>query len=384
MQHRQRKDQRSFLPVGAAAAAAVVAVTGGVLISTLGEGDSERGAARGDKPTQSPTARIDCARQGKVPGSGSTAQQNAMKRWIEEYERACPGVRVAYNPIGSGAGVAQFLQGTTAFGGTDGALDPDDVEFSQGACPGGHAIDLPMVGGPIAIGYHLPDVHDLVLDAPTLARIFDSRITRWNDPAIRRLNPDAALPDLVIRPVHRSDSSGTTQNLNAYLADAAPDQWPYPADKSWHGRGGDSADGSVGVASEVMSTGGAIGYFELSFASKRHIDTVRIDTGAPEPVAASPQTASAGIASAEVVGRDHDLTLKFDYGTSAPGAYPIVLVTYEIVCDKGNDRELLPALKSFLAYTASEEGQKLLPGIHYAPLPENVAAQVRQVIGTLS
>ncbi|WP_240138227.1 phosphate ABC transporter substrate-binding protein PstS [Streptomyces sp. MUM 178J] len=383
MRHRRRKDRRYLLPVGAAAVA-VAAVAGGVLVLTKGDGGSDRAAARDDGPAEPPAARIDCARQGKVPGSGSTAQSNAMKRWIEEYERACPGVRIAYNPIGSGAGVAQFLQGITAFGGTDGALDTDDVASSRDVCPGGHAIDLPMVGGPIAIGYHLPDVHDLVLDAPTLARIFDSRITRWNDPAIRRLNPRAALPDLAIRPVHRSDSSGTTQNLNAYLAGAAPDQWPYPAEKSWHGRGGDSADGSVGVASEVMSTGGAIGYFELSFASKRHIDTVRIDTGAAEPVEASPETASAGIASARVVGEDKDLSLKFDYGTSAPGAYPIVLVTYEVVCDKGNDKKMLPALKSFLAYTASEEGQKILPGIHYAPLPESVAAQVRKVIGTLS
>ncbi|WP_409474608.1 phosphate ABC transporter substrate-binding protein PstS [Streptomyces sp. HC307] len=382
MRHR-RKDRRGvLLPVGATAAAAAVALAGALLISMKSEDGTDA-----DRNTSSagPVARIDCAKQGKVPGSGSTAQQNAMKRWIKEYEQACPGVRIAYNPLGSGAGVNQFLRGGfKAFGGTDGALTPVDVERSREVCPGGRAIDLPMVGGPIAIGYNLPDVDDLVLDAPTLAKIFDSRITRWNDPAIQKLNPGVVLPELPIQAVHRSDNSGTTQNLNAYLAGAAPAQWPYPAEKSWQGKGGSSADGSDGVVSEVASTSGAIGYFELSFATARKMDTVRIDTGAAEPVEASTTTASAGIAAAEVIGKGKDLTLKFDYGTSAEGAYPIVLVTYEIVCDRGNDKEVLPALKSFLAYTASEEGQKILPEIHYAPLPENVAEQVREVVATLS
>ncbi|KUL31892.1 hypothetical protein ADL12_24725 [Streptomyces regalis] len=360
-----------------------VALAGALLIKMKSEDGDDTDRNTSTAPPA--VARADCAKQGKVPGSGSTAQQNAMKRWIKEYERSCPGVRIAYNPVGSGAGVNQFLLGGfTAFGGTDGALKPVDVEQSRAVCPGGRAIDLPMVGGPIAIGYNLPGVNGLVMDAPTLAKIFDSRITQWNDRAIQQLNPGVNLPNLSIKAVHRSDDSGTTQNLNAYLAGAAPAQWPYPAEKSWQGKGGSSADRSDGVVSEVTSSVGAIGYFELSFATARKIDTVRIDTGAAEPVEASTTTASAGIAAAEVIGKGKDLTLKFDYDTLAAGAYPIVLVTYEIVCDRGNDKEVLPALKSFLAYTASEEGQEILPEIHYAPLPENVAEQVRGVVATLS
>ncbi|MET8299483.1 substrate-binding domain-containing protein, partial [Streptomyces sp. NPDC005180] len=83
-----------------------------------------------------------------------------MKRWIDQYQRACPGVRIAYNPIGSGAGVAQFLRGATAFGGTDSALGEQDVEISRTFCPGGRAIDLPMVGGPVAVGYSLSGIND--------------------------------------------------------------------------------------------------------------------------------------------------------------------------------------------------------------------------------
>ncbi|MFE7774058.1 phosphate ABC transporter substrate-binding protein PstS [Streptomyces sp. NPDC057445] len=382
MEHRRRKNRRGFLPVGAAVAAVACAVTGAVVIAMSQLGDSADSDGR--DVSLPPPARIACAEEGKVAGSGSSAQKNAMERWIKEYQRACPSVRIAYNPVGSGAGVAQFMRQATVFGGTDGALKPADVERSEKVCPGGKAIDLPMVGGPIAIGYNLADVNDLVLDAKTLAKIFDSGITNWSDPAIRKLNPGVKLPDLRIRAVHRSDDSGTTQNLNAYLSGAAPREWPYPKEKAWQGKGGHSAAGSDGVANAVRNTEGTIGYFELSFATGLKIPTVGIDTGASKPVAASPETASAGIATAEVVGKGDDLSLKFDYATRAEGAYPIVLVTYEVVCDKGNPAETLPALKSFLTYTAGEEGQRILPANHYAPLPEKVAVRVRQVIDTLS
>ncbi|MGW0534014.1 phosphate ABC transporter substrate-binding protein PstS [Streptomyces sp. NPDC003032] len=346
----------------------------------LGEGDGDDHASA----VPAAVAGIDCAEAGKVQGTGSSAQQNAMKHWIKEYQRACPGVRIAYNPIGSGAGGAQFLRGATAFGGSDSALKGDEVDLSKKVCRGGRAIDLPMVGGPIAIGYDLPGVDDLVLDAPTLARMFDGRITSWDDPRIQRLNPGAELPSMPVRPVHRSDDSGTTQNFQAYLAGAAPEVWDHPAGKAWQGRGGASASGSSGVASEVTSGFGAIGYFELSFARARDIKTVSIDTGAPAPVEPTPTTASAGIAAARVAGKGKDMTLKFRYGASTPGAYPIVQVTYEIVCDKGNRKETLPALKSFLGHTASEAGQEPLSRLHYAPLPESVAGQVRDVIRTLA
>ena len=236
-----------------------------------------------------------------------------------------------------------------------------------------------MVGGPIAVGYNVPGVDDLTLDAPTLAGIFDSRITTWNDPAIQELNPGAERPSLPIQAVHRSDGSGTTQNFQAYLAGAAPEVWLHPAERAWQGRGGGSANGSDAVASAVSSTAGSIGYFELSFADELDIKTVAIDAGASEPVAAS-----AGIAAAEVVGQGKDLTLKFDYRTSTEGAYPIVLVSYELVCDTGNLPDTLPALKSFLTHAASDEGQIPLPKIHYAPLPESVAIEVSEIISTLS
>ncbi|MGP3638320.1 phosphate ABC transporter substrate-binding protein PstS [Streptomyces sp. 24-1644] len=359
--------------------AAASVVVGALLLAGCGSHGADDAAA-----PKEPVPDIACAEGGQVRGSGSTAQQNAMSRWMQQYQLACPEVQLVYNPLGSGAGVAQFQRGASAFGGTDEALSPEDVEGTREVCSGGQAIDLPMVGGPIAIGYNVPGVTGLVLDAPTLARIFDSRITRWNDPSIQRLNPGKKLPDLAVVPFHRTDDSGTTQNLNAYLKGAAPTRWPYPAGKKWQARGGESASGSDEVSSTVIRTDGAIGYFELSFAVKRKIDTVRIATGAAEPVAPSTTSASVGIAEAKIAGTGKDLTLRFDYETSAEGAYPIVLVTYEIVCDTGNRADTLPALKSFLTYTASEEGQEQLHSIHYAPLPDSVATEVREVVSSLS
>lgn len=374
MQHRLTS-RRYLLGAG------VTAVAGAVLLTACGLGDA---ADEDPPPTKATTSRIACAQKGQLPASGSSAQQNAMAHWMREYQRACPGVEIRYVPVGSGAGVAQFLRGATVLGGTDSALKPNEVEDSREVCPGGRAIDLPMVGGPIAIGYNVSGVENLVLDAPTLAKIFNSEITTWDAPAIQRLNPGLRLPAIPISALHRSDDSGTTQNLNAYLAGAAPDEWPYPKTKAWQAKGGNSAPGSDGVATQVGATDGAIGYFELSFAKAGKIPTVRLDTGAPEPVAVSAETASAGIAAGQVAGTGKDITLKFDYSTKAAGAYPIVQVTYEIVCDKGTPADVLPALKSFLTYTAGPEGQKDLPRIHYAPLPEAVADQVRTVIRTLS
>ncbi|GGR87430.1 phosphate-binding protein PstS [Streptomyces aureoverticillatus] len=379
MQHRRRGKRSLLLPVGVAAA--VVAAAGGAL-AWVWEADSS--APESGVPTPPPAvADAACAERGKVPGSGSSAQQHAMKYWIKQYERACPPVRIAYNPLGSGAGVAQFMRGATSFGGSDTPVDPEKAKPAEGVCPGGRAINLPMLGGPIALGYNVPGVDDLVLDAPTVARIFDSKITTWDHPAIRKLNPDATLPSMPIKAVHRSDDSGTTQNLQAYLADAAPEAWSHPAEKAWQGRGGISASGSDLVAKTVNSTVGSIGYFELSFTSKFQMQSVRIDTGGSEPVPATTKTASAGIAAAEVVGAGKDMTLKFDYRTAADGRYPIVLVSYEIVCDRGNKPDTLPALKSFLTYTASPAGQRPLSRIHYAPLPESVAAEVRKVVRAL-
>jgi phosphate transport system substrate-binding protein len=322
---------------------------------------------------------------GTLLASGSSAQANAMEVWVNTYQANCDGSQINYKPTGSGAGIVEFLQGTTAFAGSDSLLTDAEVAESRSVCSQGsgqqgEAIHLPMVAGPIAIGYNLPGVDDLVLDAATAARVFDSEITRWNDPAIAELNPGTRLPDLPITPFHRSDGSGTTDNFTSYLHASAPDAWPYEPDKNWRGHGGQAAEGSSGLVGMVQQNEGAIAYFELSYAHQNDITTARIDTGASRPVTASVENSSNAVAQAEVIGSGRDLALELDYATREESAYPIVLVTYEIICDRGNNPDTLPLVRAFLRYTASPEGQEQLAEIDYAPMPDDIIRQVRQTI----
>ncbi|MGK5631900.1 phosphate ABC transporter substrate-binding protein PstS [Streptomyces sp. URMC 123] len=365
-----------------ALAVGAVAVSSALVLTACGSDDNTK--ANGGDAGKTAPGNIKCGGKGQLLASGSSAQKNAMDLWVKNYQQACAGTEINYKDIGSGGGITEFLQGTTGFAGSDSALKPEEVTESKKICKGGQGINLPMLGGPIAIAYKLSGVDDLVLDAPTLAKIFNSEIKKWDDEAIKKLNPNAKLPSTEIQPYHRSDESGTTQNLGKYLKASAPDVWKYEAEKSWPAKGGQSANGSSGVAAQVKQVEGAIGYFELSYATSAKLNTVKINTGAATPVEATSENASKAIAAAKIVGKDKDLALKLDYATKAEGAYPIILVTYEIACDKGNKPETLESVKSFLNYTASEDGQKVLAGAGYAPLPAEIAAKVREIVPTLS
>ncbi|WP_137994355.1 phosphate ABC transporter substrate-binding protein PstS [Streptomyces vilmorinianum] len=369
-----------------ASAIGALVVSGALVLSACGS-DNNTGTTPDGEKTSAAASNIKCDdAKGQLLAAGSSAQKNAMDLWVKNFQAACSGVEVNYQSIGSGGGITKFNQGQVAFAGSDSALKDEEVAESQKICTGGgKGINLPMVGGPIAIGYKLSGVDNLVLDASTIAKIFDTKITKWNDPAIAKLNPGAKLPDSTIQAFHRSDESGTTQNLGKYLSTAAAADWKYdPKSKSWPAPGGQAANGSSGVATAVKDAEGSIGYFELSYATANKISTVSVNTGASAPVAATTENASKAIAAAKVKGTGSDLALSLDYATKAEGAYPLVLVTYEIACDKGNKAETLPTLKAFLNYAISEDGQKVLSDAGYAPMPAEIAAKVRQIVPTLS
>ncbi|MDX3087599.1 phosphate ABC transporter substrate-binding protein PstS [Streptomyces jietaisiensis] len=373
----QRKNRLRALSLG------VVAVSGALALTACGSDDTGS-TGDGDASAAANTSSIKCDdAKGQLQASGSSAQKNAVDAWVKQYVRACKGVQINYNPSGSGAGVTAFLGGQTAFAGSDSALKPEEVTASKKVCSGGQAVDLPMVGGPIAVGYNVPGVDNLVLDAPTLAKIFDSRITTWDDEAIKKLNPDAKLPSTKIQAFHRSDESGTTDNFTKYLIAAAPDDWKYEGGKAWQAKGGQSAQGSSGLAQQVKQTEGAISYFELSYAGDG-INAVRLKTDAADPVEATVDNATKAISAAKITGTGKDLALEMNYKPTEAGAYPLTLVTYEIVCDKGNKAETLPATKSFLGYIASEDGQKQLADAKYAPIPEEIITKVRETVSNLS
>jgi len=361
-----------------------LAVSGALALTACGSDDNGGKTNGGDNTASASTSSIKCdGAKGQLLADGSSAQKNAIDAWVKAFTAACQGVQINYKGGGSGAGVTAFTQGSVAFAGSDSALKPEEVTASKQVCSGGQGIDLPMVGGPIAVGYNVPGVDKLTLDAPTLAKIFDSKIKNWNDQAIAKLNPGVKLPDLKIQAFHRSDESGSTDNFTKYLIATTPENWKYSGGKAWQAQGGQSAPQSAGVAQQVKQTSGAISYMELSYA-KDGINTVSIDTGASAPVAPSSDSATKAIADAKVVGTGSDLALKMNYLTKADGAYPITLVTYEIACDKGNKSDTLATTKAFLTYIASEEGQKVLPGIDYAPVPADIIAKVRTTIASMS
>ncbi|MER6631775.1 phosphate ABC transporter substrate-binding protein PstS [Streptomyces sp. NPDC000987] len=373
----QRMNRRA-LALGA------LAVSGALALTACGSDDTGGGKDGGKSASSTAGASsIKCDdAKGQLLSDGSSAQKNAIDAWVKNFSQAC-GVQINYKAGGSGAGVTAFTQGQIAWAGSDSALKPEEVAASKKVCSGGQGIDLPMVGGPIAVGYNLSGVDNLVLDAPTLAKIFDSKITKWNDAAIKKLNPGVKLPDLKIQAFHRSDESGTTDNFTKYLIAAAPDNWKYEGGKAWQAKGGQSAAQSSGVAQQVKQTNGAIGYFELSYVGDG-VKAVSIDTGASAPVAPSSDSATKAIADAKVVGTGKDLSLQLNYATKAEGAYPITLVTYEIVCDKGTKADALPNVKSFLRYIASEDGQGMLTDLKYAPIPADIITKVRTTIEGLS
>ncbi|MFI1472123.1 phosphate ABC transporter substrate-binding protein PstS [Streptomyces wuyuanensis] len=367
-----------------ATALGALAVSGALVLTACGSDDNTGGTGgTGEKTSAASNIKCDDAK-GQLMASGSSAQKNAMDLWVKNYMNACTGVEVNYKSSSSGEGIVAFNQGTVGFAGSDSALKPEEVAESKKICKTGQGINLPMVGGPIAVGYNLPGVDSLVLDAPTIAKIFDTKIKKWNDPAIAKLNPGVKLPDTTIQAFHRSEDSGTTQNLGKYLGKAAPNEWKYEAEKKWPAPGGQAAQGSSGVAAQVKQVPGAIGYFELSYAKSQDIPAVSIDTGASAPAEATSENASKAIAAAKIKGTGKDLALDLDYTTKAEGAYPLVLVTYEVVCDTGNKPETLGTVKSFLSYTASDEGQKILTDAGYAPIPTEINAKVRETVNGLS
>jgi phosphate transport system substrate-binding protein len=377
----QRKNGVRALTVGA------VAISGALLLTACGS-DNNNASSNASSPAPSSSSSIKCAANGgQILASGSSAQQNAMDLWVKNYQAACSGATINYKASSSGEGIVDFNQGTDAFAGSDSPLKPEEAAASKKVCAGGTGISIPMVGGPIAIGYNLSGVDNLVLDATTIGEIFNSKITYWDDAAIKALNSGVTLPHTKIQAFHRQDDSGTTDNLTKYLGTAAPKAWPYPHAKPFPSKaGGQSAAKSAGVAAQVKQSNGSIGYFEVSYATANSIKTAKINTGASAPVEATAANASAAIAQAKVVGTGSDLSLDLSsaYTTKADNAYPITLVTYEIACDKGNKAATLPLTKSFLTYIASDAGQQVLPDAGYAPLPAELVTKVRSAVSALS
>lgn len=319
-----------------------------------------------------PADAVGCGGKATVTAEGSTAEQNAMAAFNQVWGQYCPGKNVEYNSTGSGAAREQFIAGHVDFAGADSPLNPDQIRPAANRCNGNPAWNLPLVFGPVALVYNLPGVNALIVNGDALAKIFDGTITNWNDPTLVALNSGVALPDIPIAPIYRSDSSGTTDNLQKYLMAAAPRSWSRGVGAEFQGGVGEGAATSAGVIQAVLTTPGAIGYVEKGFADQSGLPFAQINTG-NGPVALTTDTARAAVNSVAFPADGNDLILDVNamYATKLPHAYPLVLASYEIVCSKGYDPGTVRAIKSFLGVAATK-GQTEVLSIGYVPLPDKV------------
>lgn len=368
-------------PFGIAASAAAIAA---LTLSGCGSDDNAPATGTSGAATSGSAASAECGGKNSLTAEGSTAQQNAIAEFNNAWGQVCPGKNLSYNPTGSGAGREQFIAKQVDVAGSDSALKGDQVAAAAERCGGNPAWNLPLVFGPVAMAYNIEGADKLVLNADLLAKIFSGQITKWNAPAIAALNEGTTLPDETITPIYRSDSSGTTDNFQKYLAAAAPEAWTKGDGSEFNGGAGEGAQKSSGVVQAVQATPGSIGYVEKGFAQQAGLPYAQIDSGAGA-VELTDDTAAKAIDAAKFAAEGNDLTLDLNslYGSQEPGAYPLVLATYEIVCSKGYDADTAAAVKSFLT-VAANEGQADLSAAGYVPLPNAFKERLLTSIDAIS
>jgi phosphate transport system substrate-binding protein len=336
-------------------------------------GDSSKKSADSGTAAQSTTSGAD------LTGAGATFPYPLYSKWFSDYA-AKTGVKINYQPIGSGGGIRQLSEQTVDFGATDAPMT--DVELAK--AKGGPVLHFPTVLGAVVIIYNLPELaQPLKLNGETIAAIYQGQITKWNDARIAALNSGATLPASDILVVHRSDGSGTSYVFTDYLAAVSPAwaakpgkgkevQWPV----------GLGAKGNDGVAGQVKQTPGAIGYTELAYATQNKLDAASIANAAGEyvaPTIASVTAAAAGAASKLPATTDYRVSI-----VNAPGkgVYPISSFTWIIVYEKQSNADKGKKLVDFLRW-ALTAGQGMASSLDYAPLPDAMRSALVTRLGTI-
>ncbi len=320
---------------------------------------------------------------GTLSAAGSSGQTAAMAAWQAGYQARQPDVTVNYDPVGSGAGREQFLSGAIPFAGSDNYLDEEESEQATDVCGPDGALNLPVYISPIALPFNIEGVDTLNLSPEVIAGIFNQDITNWNHDAIAADNPHVELPDLDITVVNRSDDSGTTENFLAYLSAAAPEAWPHEPDGSWPVEGGEAANGNSGIIEVVIAANGSIGYTDASAAGP--LDTANVGVGGEFVDYSAEAAATVVDNSAQVEGRgEHDLAIELARDSTEPGTYPIVLVSYLIVCTQYEDPTQADLVTSFLGYVASEEGQAdAAEAASSAPISDDLRGQIEEAVESI-
>jgi len=312
-----------------------------------------------------------------ITGAGATFPYPLYSKWMHEYNKQHPNVRINYQSIGSGGGIRQITANTVDFGASDAPMKDDELANAPGKL-----LHIPMTLGAVAIVYNADGVESgLKLDAETLTAIFLGDIKKWNDPKIAALNPGVKLPGQDITVAYRSDGSGTTAVFTDYLAKVSP-AW---ADKVGQGKSvkfptGLGAKGNEGVAGQIKTTPGTIGYVELAYAMQTGLTYVELKNKDGAFVAPSLEGISASAAGA-IADMPADYRVSI---TNAAGdaSYPIAAFTYILVYEDMKNATKAGALAKFL-WWAIHEGQELAPPLHYAKLPPELVTRVEATVKSL-
>ncbi|GGK57255.1 phosphate ABC transporter substrate-binding protein PstS [Ornithinimicrobium pekingense] len=363
----------------------VIAMTASLVLAACGDDSPTTPASGADDGGQEQASETEGDASGQLSGdvkaSGASSQEAAMTAWIAGYQAVQPGVTVQYDSIGSGGGRENLIAGAVDFAGSDAYLDEEEREAVKEVCGPGGAYHIPVYISPVAVPYNLPGVDGLQLTPETLAKIMNQDITTWDDPAIAADNPGAELPATEITVVHRSDDSGTTENFMEYLSAAAPDAWPHEADKAWPVPA-EAAAQNTGVIQVINSTEGTIGYADASVVTGQ---SAAIGVG-EDFVEFSPEAAAKVVDASEPAdtGVEGDLALELARDTTASGAYPIVLVSYHIACSSYDDADRANAVKDFLTYVVSEDGQTAASeAAGSAPISEELREKATNLIDSI-
>jgi phosphate transport system substrate-binding protein len=314
-----------------------------------------------------------------VVGAGATFPAPIYEQWFKQFPSTTDGAGVAvrYDAVGSGKGITAFTERRVDFGATDVPLNAEELVKAEAA--GGAVIHIPTVLGAITVVYNLPGSPRLRMDAELIAGLFLGDITTWRDPRIADLNPTVRLPDLPVSIVHRSDSSGTTANFTAFLADRAPEF----GRRVGHGKTvdwvtGTGADGNDGVASAVKQASGSVGYVELTHALEQGLPVADVENVAGRFISPTPRTVATA-AEDMAVASVGDFSLSLLHTTDR-SAYPISSYTYLIVFARQTDPDRGRILSTLLQYMAGP-GQAAAARLHYTPIPRDlrdpVAAKIR-------
>jgi phosphate transport system substrate-binding protein len=310
-------------------------------------------------------------------GAGATFPYPLYSKWISEYNKQFPNIKINYQSIGSGGGIRQVVAGTVDFGATDAPMKEDEAKQASGKI-----LHIPTTIGAVVLCYNVPEVTEGVvkLSPDVLVDIYLGKIKKWNDPRIGADNPGAKLPAKDISVVYRTDGSGTTNVFTDYLA-AVSAEWKdkVGAGKSVKWPVGLGAKGNEGVSGQLKTTPYTIGYIERAYATQNKLPMAELKNKAGKFIAPTAATMSAAAEGVEMPAELHVSLVN----SAAENAYPITGYTYLLVYADAKDPAKGEAIAKYL-WWALHDGQKFAEALDYAPLPGKVVSLVEARLKELS